>query len=631
MALVFSACVLLVFDLLRQMVPRGWACAGAISVIALKPLGFPLWTIVNYSQFAMLFSLLALCALFRFLPERRLGWLAVAGLAVGATLVTKQNLGLLIGAVCALGITGDWMRDRTAGLALLACSSAVLLGGVLIPVMAFILLYAVEGSLGAFVQHAILGLGTLVGAYWIPLAPLHLWWWGTEDLGSLAFSYYPAPLTQLVLQGRLSLGTAPLVAIAGVFVDAAYYLPLVCLATAGLWLIQGLRNAEPRVSWSRWLVITAFAGLGYLSMLYRADWAHLMNVYPAQLVLLTAVAARGVARFPRLRRPVLGVGMAWLGAALAMTVATLIGTDGVVDSALGRLRGAPDRVETTKRVLSHLASRPAEEGIALLPDLPLYYPLSARHNPLAYDLLLPGIVRDDDDRRAAAQLAAVDRVIYNPKPVPSVWSQLPDFAPRTAAALARDFEVEEILSDSAYVFTRRAHPPHASRLVADLWERFDPQRIEMGAGRSHTLDRQPAIEQTSWMMYRVISTPLDGGVASACFSIPHPVGQREWLAVTPVFDPRTWPRNYSRIWYPETSPGLFEIGVRAEDGAPLRLWSKRLSPGAPESSLLLSLEAFSGQTVALRFCTRAVGRTHSGEIRVPAGWAEPRILAPPES
>jgi hypothetical protein len=627
-ALLFSACVLLVFDLLRQLVPPGWAWAGAIGMIALKPLAFPLWTIVNYSQLAMLFSLLALFAFFRFLPERRLGWLAASGVAVGAALATKQNLGLLIGGVCLMGIVGDWSRDCAGTRARPARACAVLLGGLLIPVVFFLGVQTAQGSLGSFVEHALLGLVTLVDAYHIPLPPLRLWCWRGEGLGALAFSYYPAPLVLLLLQGQLSLGWPPLVAVVGVFVEATYYVPLLSLLPAGFWLIRGARGAESRLPWTRWLIVSSFAGGCYASMLYRADWAHLMNVYPAQLLLVTAVAARSVVRFPRLWYPALGLFLIWAGAAVAVAVATLIGTGSTVDTMLGRLQGAPDRALSTHRILDHLASRPSDERIAMLPDIPLYYPLSARPNPLAYDLLLPGIIRAEDDRRASAELASVERVIYNPKAAPSVWRLLPEFAPRTAAALAHDFEVEEVLSEAAYVLTRREGRRGSSRLAADLWELFDPRRIEVVSRRQRRDLSDPGrvIEQTHWLMYRVISTPLDARIVSACFSIPYAVNRGEKLAVTPLFDPRVWPPDYSKTWYPETSPALFQVSVETGSGKAVTLWSRELLPGPPEPSLRLSLDPFAGQPVALRFCTRPVGRAPAGEIRAPVGWAEPRIL-----
>ncbi len=66
-AVVFVLCVLAVYAILRHFMGVRAACLGALALLPLKTLAFPFWTVVNYSQVAMLFWLATTAALLQYL------------------------------------------------------------------------------------------------------------------------------------------------------------------------------------------------------------------------------------------------------------------------------------------------------------------------------------------------------------------------------------------------------------------------------------------------------------------------------------------------------------------------------------------------------------------------------------
>jgi hypothetical protein len=83
--------MLLSLGVLRRVTGEAWALAGVISLLALKPLGFLSWTIVNYSPFGLFALLLVLGSLSKWLGARRRTDLVLTGLSSGLVFVSKQT------------------------------------------------------------------------------------------------------------------------------------------------------------------------------------------------------------------------------------------------------------------------------------------------------------------------------------------------------------------------------------------------------------------------------------------------------------------------------------------------------------------------------------------------------------
>jgi 4-amino-4-deoxy-L-arabinose transferase-like glycosyltransferase len=617
----FSACTLLVYAIVRQTAGQRAAVLGALGLLVTKPLGFALTCVVNYSQLALpLFLGCALLGL-RFLRDQRRGWLAAAGAAAGLTLLTKQNMGLWVGLAIGLVVGGDWLRGERAFAALLRRGGA-LLAGVVAPLALAALWYASRGALGEMFQYAVLDLAHLQGAYAIPPPPLGLWTL-RPDIQLLTFRYAPGPLMALLFERKLSLGSLPVALGVDLLAKGAYYVPLVALLVLAVPLLRRGVARLPRREWSALLLVASFAAVSYASMLYRADWTHLMNVFPALWIACVVAAARLSARWRAARLCAALLFALWLGAGLAVGAALMALPSAPLDTPRGRLVGAKRVVENAGPVVRYLAARPPDESIAVLPSAPLYYFLAGRRMPLAHDLFMPGLIGPRADRRTADELAAVEQVVFDPWPLPFVYSSMPEYAPLTSGVLAAEFRVERVLSPGGYLLERRA-PQRAGPVVADLWREL-LEREEGGVPgptfAPRTQRRPLQVGPRSWMFYRAISLPLAAMQPRACTSFAHVSEGAEVLVFLPMFDPADWPAPGSAA---APARARFEVRVR-RGGAEQTLFREERSAGPPGESVRVPLAGRAGEKIEIELCTGLAERKR-GVVR--AGFAEARVERP---
>jgi len=619
---VFTICTLLVYGILRQFTDVRPALLGAVAMLPVKTLGFPLWTIVNYSQLALLFCLAAVLTMLRYIATRRLWWLGATGLVVGLTTITKQNLGAFVGLTVAATLTLDALRDREGTVSRWFSDAAVLFAGFLPPVAAIAAVYAAQGALGAAVERALFGLSYLTQAYGLPF-PVPL---GRVGIGEVMFTYFPSPLAQLGWRGELNFEESPALYFSVVHaVQVAYVLPLLALVLATGVVLRGWIRGMPRAEWSGWVLMVLFSAVAYASMLYRPDWTHLLNVAPALLIPLVLVVDR-IARTRRWVRGAAGGALGlWLLAGAGAAVAIFAAYDTPVDTPRGRLLAPPIEAETTRRLLAHLATDPAADEVILLRAEPLFYFLADRRMPTAFDLVMPGLLGPGDDARIRDDLLRVDQVVYNPKRMLTVPAPLTEYAPAVAATLADRFRVRTVLSPTAVVLEPAAPGP-AVTPVADLWTRFADLRQSIHGTPPRAGGPQPRYEPTSWMMYRVLGAEIHERDQSACFDATHTVDADEAITVTPMLHPISWSQmpgdpDYSR----DLVGASFTIDARAPGDEWQRLYAGEQSPGMPGGRLTIPLDGFVGRAVELRFCATPL-TPRPGKVYALPGWAEPRIV-----
>jgi 4-amino-4-deoxy-L-arabinose transferase-like glycosyltransferase len=622
-ALVLCACVLVAWAILRSLVGRGAAFAGAFALVALKPLGFPLWTIANYSQIAMLGCLAVVLCLVRFLPAQRSAWLFLAGLGIGMTGITKQNLGAMVGAVVAATVTVDWLRgpERRVG-ALLRRATLLFVGAALV-VGGTALAYALRGTLGDLYERVVRGSLYLTQPYWVPLPGFELWSLRPEEIARRVFSYFPSPLFDLVTEGRLDPGRRLLFLGIEHLVKLAYYLPVLGLLLASVSLARGLRSGELRGPWSQRLAIVVFAAASWSSMLYRADWTHLMNVYPALLLLAALLLARASGRSSGARAAALACVGVWMGAGAAMSAVVFAATPTPVETPRGRIFALPSQAEEVGAVLGDLAGRPPGERVLFLRTDPLYYFLADRPVPVPFDLLVPGYLTPDDDAALAERLREIDRIVYDPAWIPTMPTPIAEYAPRSRAALAGGFEIERILTANAFVLAPR---PAALRPVehgvVDLWERFPEGRAGAPGEAANPFEprRDGGFHRAHWIAYRVVASALPGRGRPVCFARSHRPAPGESVAARPVMSPALW------IWArrkPDALRVRFEIAARTRAGARVTLYDEEWPASPRAEDARASLDGFAEEPVELDFCMELA---HGPRLGVVAGWAEPRIV-----
>jgi hypothetical protein len=611
-AIVFSGCTLLCFAILRQLVSTRWAVCGGLAMLALKPLAYPLWTIVNYSQVAMLFVLLALWAWLRAIPERRGVWILLAGVFIGLAGMAKQNLGVVVAASTALALVLDWAMDSDRRGADLARRSALLATGAALPVAVIVGRYALLGSADDFFRQAVLGLVTVAETAPVALPPILPWAMQDTTAGLLAFAYFPPAVVDLIFQNRLPITSPLLFPGMELFAKAAYYVPALLGLLAAATVVLRAQRTRGRVHRSGRVAVILLSALAYISMLYRADWAHLVNVYPPLIVLMVVALAVRTALARVVGSALL---ILWLGVGGLVATAALTAHSVLIETPSTALHATLATGIDVKRVLRWLDQQPRDEPIAFMPAQPLYYFLAGRTMPLSYDLVMPGTLVDEGDEVIARELLDVDTVVYDPSP-PFFVNPLGEFAPLASRVLAERFEIEKILARRAIVLRSSERLPARQPVVLDLWERA---RVQAEAGGT----------PETWMFYRVLSAPPARGADAACFSVAHRVEAGQVLATTPLLDPATWlpAQTTGRRRGVATARGWIEIETSAGDRT--RLQQLELAADHPPRSLQLSLDAWSGHSVKIRFCSsHTLARVAGGRVR-PAmlvGWAEPRIL-----
>jgi 4-amino-4-deoxy-L-arabinose transferase-like glycosyltransferase len=614
---VFTLCTLLTYAILRPLVGARWALLAGFAFLAIKPMGFPLWTIVNYSQIAMLFCLASILVFQRFIETHRLSYLVAAGLGVGTAIITKQNIGFLLGASLVLVLVLDAWHDCSRPLHALLARGLGLSLGVLPPVAAVAAFYASNGALDPLVRRTLTGVVSFVRPYATPLP----WMSGSEDASAAIFAYTPTSLLHMYWQGQVDLRSPVVASMIAWPVYALYLIPLFALAL-GILLI--LRRSAPRIvrqEWTSLVLIVTFSTATYASILYRADWAHLFNVAPAWLLLCFSVFKLGIPVSRWTVRAGVAAYVTWLAMGLILTIAALLAYATPLQTARGRLLVSNYEATEARRLLDYLNRQPQDDRILIMRHCPLYYFLTGRRIPGAFDLVMPGLVNGGGDARLADTIATVGQVVYDPSELPTVPSPLAEYAPQTASALAGRFHVVEILSPSAYVFKAMAPGEGVRRPAVDFWERLHAQRAAVLAKASSS-GQSPDFEATGWLMYRVVVSKVREPSVRSCFSQSVVIGPGALISTTPMFYPEEWAPRWGR----QVEGGKFEIEVRGEGRRPVIAYSRTIAPPGPVQGVEIRLDAFVGEAVRISLCTTLLAQQTPKAAHGFIGWAEPRML-----
>ena len=624
-AVVFVLCTLLIYSILRHFLPSSGAFLGALAFLPIKTLAFPFWTLVNYSQIAMLFSLATILLTLRFFATGRWLWLALGGGGVGMTVITKQNLGTLLAVTVAVPVALDALRLRQDVLRALGRRAMALLVGGAPPVCVMVALFAKRGTLGDLIQRVVFDLRHVsqLPPVAVPIT------YGSAEPGAVLFTYFPAALAHLTWQGRLDLLAHSVLFVSiGHAVQAAYVAPLLAMAIA--LVLLGWRTSIRQCQWSGLLLLLTFATTAYASMLYRADWTHLMNIAPS-LLLLCAVVLRRLTERTRLAVALpLALSFVWIAISCLAGLAIFLAYDTPIETPRGRLFAPSREVRDATRVLNYVQGQSPQERILFFRADPLYYFLLDRRIPIMLDLVMPALLSSEDDTLISQRLAQIDQIIYNPQPYITLSTPVTDYVPQTTHVLATDFRAVQSLGPTAIVLKPHHQERHEDETVVDLWN------DRSGLLGSVEFDEQPTrasasplpIEGANWMMYRVLAVSLRERKLSKCIVLTHAVGPLESVSTIPLLNPQTWSREDDEPEFLRHASGaVFRVTVHSQSGGgDETLYAAEQHLGVPPEKLRLPLDRFVGQQVEIRFCAALPAEAPPGPRVALAGWAEPRIV-----
>ncbi len=610
----FSTIVVLVHRTFLKLVSPGTAIAGALAIWPIKPLGFPLWSILNYSQVALLFKVAAMWAGVNWLFHRSRRWLVATGLLVGLTLVSKQDFGAQVALGITVAVVFDWWIRSPRTFARLIATLGTLGVCGLAPVLIALAYYSSLGIGTEFLTRTVLHLTAVGAEYGLPFPGFQPWAERGDDLFMIVFAYFPAVFIELAWSGKMNVYDPSQLMPLEAAIKTAYYLPMLAMA----WLLANAVLSRRLPAWERSsLVLVPSVGAIALAIIYRPDWIHLMNLYATVVLPVTVGFGRWSDAGGLLRRLVGWVVLlAWLGFGAIATYSICTVYTAPIHSARGRILDVPRKSADIQLVLDYLDAQPDDARIAFLPHNPLFYFLSGRPILTPNDLVMPTLVSGDvDDRELAAAVENVDAVVYNPKIFPTAPAALYEYAPKTTIVLSAQFDADRVLNNTAIVL--RKQRAAAPQIVADFWQGSDGSAVEPIRETIIWSDEEAAalgpVFRDHWMVYRVVASQVSVG-AERCFSRRHCVDRGEWLSAIPMTHPEGW-------GIPAEKRVRFDLRVN-DGGASRRLYSSVVGSARISDRVEVPLDAFAGRCVDISFCSEAL------DANVPrglAGWAEPAI------
>ena len=449
-ALVFAVVVVSLYAAaLRVVSPRRAALFGA-ALLGLKCLAWPAFTSFLYADVAFALACVSVALLVRHAHRGPTLALVAAGASAGAALLCKQTVGMYLAAASAAlllmpqGLLGIGRRPWGARL---REAGAYALGAVL-PLAPPVAYFSSEGVLdrmiySGFVRPFTAYLPTSGISFW---APLRWWETGTLDFAQL-LPYSIEPLWQMLRTNALPFAALrPLYSIAGEIVSRALYtsVPIAFAGLAVLWVRR--RRAGTLASERALLAFGVLAGAVFLSAFPRADFSHVIVVYPMVALLLMALAGRparaglgdaGRARWRRAERVALGVGLC---ASFGLTAwqHTLLTHRMRLERA--DLWISPENAYTESIVRYVRKTVPAGEPIFVFVHEAHVYFLADRYSPWPFVQLYPGMTgRGGGEDVVAALERDPPRLVVSSLIGAPGLPPLAEYAPRLAQHLGRSY------------------------------------------------------------------------------------------------------------------------------------------------------------------------------------------------
>ena len=441
-ALLFCGIVLSLYVASLAVLDARRAALFGVSLLGLKFIAWPAFTAYIYSDL----SFFGICvAVACFAGRSREGGasarIVLAGLAVGLSLVSKQNLGIyaalvgsgliLLPGIASSALSPSWSaRGRELGAFAL---------GVGLPVAAMALYFGAHGLLGQMLYSGLIRpfsgyLPTSGISFALPLR-----WWELGELRNMpAFPYFVSPYWVMLTRGELPAWTG-LWLLGEIFARAFY---TAVPAVFGVAALRGFRGHSTGGEGARRRVeIALFALAALLSAFPRADFYHIASVSPLVLLVAFGLAPTGPSR---LRRRI-------ETAAVVVATAASFGFLVHYDAQLGH-RFTLDRADLwispkaawLESIVDYLRDElePGED-LFVYGSEAYYYFLADRYHDWPFCQLYPGQAGGDGGRALAGELSrnppvAVVRGVIDWPGLPSLASHTRILATHLRGRYARD-------------------------------------------------------------------------------------------------------------------------------------------------------------------------------------------------
>lgn len=456
-ALLFCAMVACLLGIASRVLTPVRAALFSLCILGMKVIAWPTFSVYSHYDAAFTGACAGLWLLLRH-PFAGPSWaLFGAGVGAGMALVSKQNVGVYLLA-CAAGLVA--LARPLLGTAPLAprrrlAELACLFAGVAAVGLPFAIHFAAEGVFGAMLASAFLRpfseyLPTSGVSYGVPLR-----WSELGDMQPVvAFIYFPLTYWLMIFREQLT-GVADyrVFWLAGELFARSLYTALpVALAGAAALAARAVirRDAAPE----RAFVIVTCASLSVVASAFpRADFAHVISVYPLVLLLLFGCWERVVGRrLPRviwLEGALVAAGLAGCAWLAVERSAQLTET---IELERARFRAYPHDayIESAVRYIEEELA-PGERLFVYGSDASYYF-LTGRHYDWPFPQLYPGHEGGDGGRQLVLLLRR-----RPPSMVIQASQRIPGMPPLSSYAPELDAHVRENFAPDPLVFRR--HPP----------------------------------------------------------------------------------------------------------------------------------------------------------------------------
>ena len=458
-ALLFCAMVACLYGMAARVVAPARAALYGLCLLGMKVVAWPTFSVYSHYDVAFAGACGALWLLLRHPfagPSRPLFG---AGVCTGAALVSKQNVGIYLYACAVFMVLASrpLLAAPAASVRRRIAESACLTAGVAAVALPFALYFAIEGVFRPMLASAFLRpiaeyLPTSGVSYGLPLR-----WWELGDMQPLvAFIYFPLTYWLMVFREQLpSVTDYGRLWLAGeVFARTLYTaLPVVLVGSVGLAAHAVIRGSAAH---ERAFVILTLGSLAVVASAFpRADFTHVISVYPLVLLLLFACWERAVAaRLPSaiwLEGALVAAGVAGCGWLALARSAQLSET---IELERARFRAYPHDAYIRSAVRYIEEELAPGERLFVYGSDASYYFLTGRHYDWPFPQLYPGHVGGDGGRALVELLRREP-----PAMVIQAGQRVPGLPPLASYAPELDAYVREGFRADPAVFRRYPPPP----------------------------------------------------------------------------------------------------------------------------------------------------------------------------
>jgi hypothetical protein len=387
---------------------RGRAALFGLSLLSFKFLAWPGFTAYMYADVALAAACVAIALGFG--PGRRGRLrLLLAGVCVGLSVACKQNLGIPVAGVALALLAFPQLllrvpRDDARAHRLDAAVFAAGLAATLLPIAGY---FAWHGVLAQMATSGLMRpftayLPTSGVAFATPLA----WWQLGELRGMDAFPYSVGPYWSMLVRDELpGPGWYSVYWVAGEIFSRCLYTSVPLVFAGALWRwARALRERRVSEGERRRFAFALLAFAVVLSAFPRADFYHVIGVYPVVLLVWFGLGGSGESADTPATRRGRGIWRAGLAVALllavtgALTVVHVASGIHEVELERARLRLSP--AETfVEPVVRYLQDEVAEgEALFVYGHEAYYYFLAGRFSPWPFSQLYPGQAGGDAGR-----------------------------------------------------------------------------------------------------------------------------------------------------------------------------------------------------------------------------------------